>query len=371
MVKSNRSSHPSGQHARGQNTESGLSVGRWLPLTLSLLATFMILSCGTEEKSTSNTSTPPASTPQTYIYVASGTAYAGNGITPATATNTIVRYTTAGVFDRIVRDYTNSPGDSPIAMVNYSTTTILVLVENTSSRRIEEVAKDGSSYSTFLSNGTALSAQLRSLALSADGGFLVSKGTAIEKFNSAKTRITVGANPFINAPASTCATSTTLSPKIAVHSSGNIVMLHAAASPNNQVNYISKNGYTTTADCLSVVEGASANHYPTAVHLHSGGKLLVGYSSNTGPVHQIYSYDLSSTAITAAAVAYNDTSVLQGISEIAAGPDGSVLVAASAPALNTIEKFTISGATLSRVGTSTFIGPSVFTKSVTAILTTE
>lgn len=92
-----------------------------------------------------------ASSSGPYLYIASGTTYAGNGITAATASNTVVRYKLNGGFDALVMDYTANPGDSPVGLADYDADHLLVLVENTSGRRIDKVAKDGSSSSSFSS----------------------------------------------------------------------------------------------------------------------------------------------------------------------------------------------------------------------------
>jgi hypothetical protein len=308
-----------------------------------------------------------------FIYVASGTAYAGPGVTAATPSQTVARFTLSGTFERVVRDYTANPGDSPVGLVDYSASHILVLVDNTTGRRIELVAKDGSGYSTFLSNGTALNAVVRDIVGTSDGGVLVAKNTAIEKFNSTGTRITQGANPYVSAPGGSCATSTTLIPAVTIGPDNVILMAHAAASPNNQINLISSTGYAVIGDCVTVTEAPGATHYPTSLLYHSSGKLLAGFGNNTGPIHQIYSYSVTSTTITSPVQAFNDTSILQGISEMAEMPDGTVLISAAASTFNTIERFTLNPSTglLARVGTLPLIGPSIFTRSVSGILVTD
>lgn len=305
-----------------------------------------------------------------FIYVASGTTYAGLGVTASTPAQTVTRFALNGTFERVVRDYTANPGDTPVALLDYNATSLLVLVENTAGRRIELVAKDGSGYSTFISNGTALNALVRDLAQTADGGFLVSKGTAIEKFNSSGSRITQGANPFISAPGGSCATSTTLTAKVALGPSDVIFMAHAAASPNNQINMIKSTGYAIVADCVAVTEAPTSGHYPTSLLYHSSGFLLAGFGNNTGPIHQIYSYTVDASTITSPVLAFNNTSLLQGISELAEMPDGTVLAASAASAFNTIERFTFDPGTgsLARVGTTPLIGPNIFTRSISSIM---
>jgi len=338
-------------------------------LVLSVLVSFSLLlaTCGKKQDSSGESGAE-------FIYIASGTAYAGQGVTTSSASNTIAKYNSDGTLNMILEDFTEYPGDTPVAMIDYDDDYLLLAVENTAGRRLEKVAKDGSGRVVLIQNATAFSAALRSVARSSDGGYLVSKGTAIEKFTLTKSRVTIGATTaYVNAPGSTCATSTTLAPNIQVLPSGNILMLHAAASPNNQINVIASTGYTGTTDCLSTTEGPTANHYPTTSLLHSSGKLLVAYSNGTAGVNDIYSYDLSDTALSNPILAARDPGVLSGMSAMAEMSDGSVLVSMMNQNFNTIEKFTFNSSTgvLTRVGTTPLIEPNLYIRSVSAMVVTN
>jgi hypothetical protein len=300
----------------------------------------------------------------------------------STPTNTITRFTSDGVFDRVIRDYNDNgsfPGDNPVSIKDYDTNNILVLVENfvtPTMRRIEKVAKDGSSYSNFLINTTAFSPAtsiVKDFAYASDGGYLVAKGsaspnTAIEKFTSSKARILSGANPYVSNPAGTCATVTTYFTRVIAGPSGTIIATHAAASPNNKTVLISANGYSTAADCLAVQSGLTVNHYPTALLYHSSGKLFIAYGNTTGPVHAIYSYTVTSNSISNETLVWSNVNVTQGISAMSEMSDGTILVASAASTFNTIEKFTYASNTFTRVGTTSFIGPSAYTRSVSSII---
>lgn len=309
-----------------------------------------------------------------YIYVASGTTFPGTGLTAATPVNVVARFRASdGSFDRIVRDYSANASDSPVNVSRYDSDHLLVTVENTASRRLEIVAKDGSSYTTWVTNA-ALTQPLGETIATPDGGFLVAKGTAspngtVEKFNSSGARVTSGANAFITNPAGTCGTSQTRYSGLAIGPGNNIFAAHAAASPNNQINIISQNGYAIAGDCLGGVDGPTANHIPTRLMYHAvTGKMLVAYANNTGPIHQIYVYNVTASTINGAAVAFNNTSVVQGPSAMAQDEDGNVYIASGVSTFNTIEKFTFDGTALTRVGTAPFIGPSLFTRSVSGLL---
>lgn len=341
-----------------------VSYKSWLLAAFGMLA---LAACAKfDDEATSEIEADPYT--GTYLYIASGTTYAGNAVAMGTPSNTIARYYADGTFDRLVIDYATSPGDTPVSMISYSATHLLVLVENASGRRIDIVAKDGSGSSTFLTNSTAMNAVVRNLVGTSDGGFLVSKSSAIEKFSSAKARVTMGANPYVSAPAAPCATTATLIPRMVVGPSDNIFYVHAAASPNNRIGIISSTGYAAAGNCLASTAGPSATHLPSAMLYHSSGKLFVGFGNNVGPIHQIYEYTVTATSIGGATQVFNNTSVLQGPSAMTEMPDGSVLIANAATAFGNIERYTYDGSTLTRVGNTPYIPASIYTKSVSAIL---
>ena len=104
--------------------------------------------------------------------------------------------------------------DRPATVLDYDSDHVMVLVENstTFTRRIDLVKKaTGSDFSTWLNDTTILTTTnthvVRNMVRTPDGGLLISKSIAAEKVSSGKGRVTVGANPFINAPTGgTCGT---------------------------------------------------------------------------------------------------------------------------------------------------------------------
>lgn len=304
-----------------------------------------------------------------YLYVVSGNCYGGGATVSTGPTNSITRFSTdTGLIDRTVIDYNQmSPGDSPVSISDFDKDHLLVLVENTSGRRIDRVKKDGTGFSTYLLNSTALNGISRSISLLQDLSLLVSKSSAIEKFNSAKSRILSGANPFISAPGLACATSTTLISSVIVSNTGKIIFTHAAASPNNKINVISSNGYSTTADCLSGTAGPTTTAFPTKALLTSGGKLLVAFGSATTSSNFIYSYDFneSTGAITNPLVAYSNTSVINGPSALTEDPmTNDIFISSSQVNFNTVERFKLSGGILSKSTPTAFIPYTQFTRCV-------
>lgn len=305
------------------------------------------------------------------LFVVSGACY-GGGVTTSTGSNTIVAFDIeTGAYHHTVYDYgLLSPSDSPVSIEEFDEDNLMVLVENTSGRRIDIVRKDGGSAITYLVNTTALSAVMRSLKRLSDGSLLVSKSSAIEKFGSNKARVTQGANPWVNAPAAPCATATTLISSVNTFDNGKILFTHAAATPNNKFGLISATGYSVAGDCLAATAGPATTALPTAAVIHPSGKTLIAFGSTTAASNYIYSYDINPTtnSIGGAAVAFNDVSVINGPSTMTLDPEtGNVYVANGINTFNTIEEFTFSSGILSRTRTTPFAGPNIYTRCVSSM----
>lgn len=312
-----------------------------------------------------------ASEPISEVYLASGSVYVGLGVTTASPSQTVSRFDSLGNFIAVLRDYTSSPGDSPVSLADYDPQHILVLVENTASRRVELVRKDGKGFSTLFTNA-GLSTVLRNMTHDSSGALLISRSAAVEKFTTSGVRVTVGANAFVNNPAGSCATITSNINAVATGPDGQVLVAHAftAASPNNKVVMIAKTGYAAAADCLAALAPPTTGHFPTALLMHSSGHLLIGYGNNTGPVHEVYSVQVNSATFGTPVKAFADLAVLQGVSKMAELENGDVLIVSAAAAFNTIERFSFSPSTgtLTRVGTKPLFLPGIFTRSVADIL---
>ncbi|WP_413291781.1 hypothetical protein ACLSU7_10210 [Bdellovibrio sp. HCB185ZH] len=331
----------------------------------------------------------------THLYITSGTCYVGNGLTAETPSRTVSKLNlSTGVVDEIIMDYnTVNSTDRPQAVLNSDDSNLLVLVENSTSnaRRIDLVKKKGSSqFSTFFNDSTTLTNTaahiVRSMFRTPDGGLLISKSVAAEKISSSKGRVTVGANPFINAPTGgSCGTTNNslITAAVAV-SNSKYIFAHAAATPNNRVVFVNNvNGYSASADCSSAVAAPATTTYPTAmVYIPStttanAGYLLVSYSSSTAAQDYIYAYDVNETTgvISGATKAYENSSVLRGISAMTYdSSSGGVFVANGSTTLaNGIERFTFDATskTLTRVGAVPFAGTSLYTKCITGMTVTN
>ena len=263
-----------------------------------------------------------------FLYVASGSCFAGTGnttFTNFTASNLIFRVNLqSGIRDRVIADYNAAPaqpGDTPTGLAVSATGAVFVAVDNSvaGARRIEQMSSAANAPRSLLTaNTTALSAALRSMALLSNGDLLVSKSSAIERFTSTGVRITKGANPYINAPAAPCATSTTLMTKVGVISNGLIAFAHAAAT-QNRFGFVRASGYAVPTDCTPAQTAPNANASPSAVAYDSvNSRLIVAYSGSTTTtdINSIYIYPLTQTATTVtlgAGVKVYDSSDFPGV----------------------------------------------------------
>ncbi len=311
--------------------------------------------------------------PKQFLYVASGSCYAG-GVATSTGAFTVAAYDLeTGNLDRLVIDYNRiAPGDAPIAIQEFDAQNLLVLVENAAGRRIDLVRKDGQSISTYLVNATALSAAMRRMVRLPDSSLLISKSTAIEKISSARSRVTQGANPYVNAPAGACATTATLISGVTTLSNGKIVYTHAAASPNNKIVMVSATGYAAAPDCLTAVAAPVTTALPTDLIRHSSGQLLVSYGSTTATSNFLYAFDANATTniINNASAAFNDNSIVNGPSAMTEDPlTGDIFVANGNAAFNNIERFSFNPNTrlLTRIGTQPFVSAQLYSRCISDI----
>lgn len=338
---------------------------------------------------------PPAttSTSSKYLYVASGACYSGGNTTfsTTTASNLIFRVNAStGVYDSKIADYNSIPanaGDSPASVTDYNSQYIHVLVENaTAGRRVELVPKIGGNRTTLTSNTTILSAALRKMIPTPDGGFLISKGSIIEKINSQGVR--VGAPLIPTALAANCGAANASMTDMATLKNGNIVFVNATAS-NNRIGLISAGGYLTAANCLlsAPLNAPVATAFPVALsYVSANNQLIVAYAgtATTTSINSIYVYDVNEAtgAITNATRIYDSSLypttysyLLYGISAMAYDSSANELYVATAISTATtvvnyaIEKFTYdpTGKAITRVGSVPFYNYGLDTKCISGM----
>lgn len=349
-----------------------------------LSTTVMFYGCSSSSNSTTT------STSSKYYYVASGNTYAGAAVAMSTPVNAVTQFNLDGSLSQVLADYTLNAGDTPVALAAYDENSILALVENATNignRRIDRIFTNGTGYQTFLTNGVLTGFGgaalpnidiLNDLALTPDGGYLISRGQAagsgqLEKYTAAKAFVQFGAINFVNNPAAPCATATTRFTKVVIGPNGVIIAAHVAASPNNLIDLFNPSGYQVAADCYGAKAAPGANYMPSAMLYHSPtGYLFVAYANNVGPIHQIYAYSFNGYALSLvnANPVYNNVSVMQGPSAMAMMSDGSILIANSAAAFNTVERFTwdTTNLVLDRYQSSPVIQGSIYSRSISGII---
>lgn len=316
----------------------------------------------------------PSSPAPRFLYVASGACFGGDvtaGAVPA-GSNTVARYNIdSREFSGVVIDYNAGASDSPVGLIDYSESQLLVLIENTGGRRIDIVDKLTGAASTYLTS-SSLNGILRDISPLPDGGFLVAKSTAIERFNSNKARITSGANPFINAPGGACATSATWMVGATRLLSGKFAFIHSNTNPNNELGIISASGYGGASDCLYAQAAFNTAARPTALlEEQVTGDLLVAYGSATPAANAIYSFRVNSTsgAVSGALAAYTDYGYVSAPSKMYQDPaTGSIYIASARAAYSSIEKMSYDSASRLLVRNETFATNSVYTKCVAGMV---
>lgn len=342
---------------------------------LLLLICLTVLSCGTGSDEPFNSNFDESSSSGgRYLYVVSGGCY-GGGVTLSAGSATVSRfYKDTGEFDRVLVDYASiAAGDMPVAIIDKDENTLHVVVENTGGRRVDTIDKNTFSVSTYLTNTTALNGVMRNAKLLSDGSMLISKSTAIEKFSAGKARVTMGANPYVSAPAAPCATTATLITSVSTLSNGKILYTHSAASPNNKIGLISSTGYASAANCLATQASPATTALPTSTLVHSSGKVLVAYGSTTAASNFIYSYDVdpSTNIFSNITAAYTDFANVYGPSAMTEDPETSdVFIANALNTYNNIERFSYDPTTrtLTKQGATPFISANIYTRCISGMV---
>lgn len=385
------------------------------------------------------------------LYFATGQCNSGSGITTLSSTLSSRMVAKIGltskeqkvVFD-LAAEYQGgffAPETGAQSIVNNGSS-ILMLTENATNmgdRKIFSIPKS-TPYNTviFASDVLALTQTAsnitRSMVTNPDGTLLFSKSIAIEKIGTNTLRIPSGANPYVSAPAGTCATSTTMMsamvvlPNFTGTSTGKIIYAHQGTTTAiNRLGIINRDGYSVAADCYNgyqvstltlsndvtltgptAFDGAGGANITSMVYIQdtatpTQGKLIVGYSSalaanlnnNTTFNYGIVMYDVTETSATAATISstgtilYRDFSTAFGISAMAYDSTNKHLYVATAsqPGVANqttaaygykVEKFaldltatTVPKLTLVRVNNKPFMDRSSFTKCITSMFVGE
>lgn len=344
-----------------------------------------------------------------YLYVSTGLCYAGIGFTvPAIGTvgKTVSRQNLSNLNVEIIRDYGDLSeevaGTFVAGLVDGDDGYLYASVENataTGSRRIDKLEKTFQGVrSTWYQNSSVLTTANRSLSIASDGGFVLSRSTIVERFDSTPTRKMATATlAWGQTHAGSCATNNTLItdiislPAYTGTSFGKYIYSHVAAGQND-IGIISMNGSIGAAECLANQQSTaavltnsstanlgwdvvlSANSSPTSLvyiatpaPATTTGKLLVSYSTSAlntaaagGLNNALVMYDINETSTSAATISngqilYHDHQYFYGVTSMAYDEaTASMYVAtsnsfAAAPVGYNVEKFTIDTLTPSAV----------------------
>lgn len=250
-----------------------------------------------------------AAVPKT-LYAATGACNAGAGVglkttyTTANATKTIEKFNSSnGANQGFLIDFTISnflAGMNPQTLIDNGSS-ILVLMENPTTiteRSILKMPKtDPLSYVKYYTNPVPFSGPLKSLALDTDGSFITAIQTKLEKVNSLPARVPAGANPWVNAPAGTCAASITgmnavaLMAPLAPAVNGKMIYGHggftaAFGAAQQRLGIIGAGGYFAAADCIVGVQISAIVHTRAASAISSGA--IAFNASGTSPTAMVY-----------------------------------------------------------------------------------
>lgn len=379
-----------------------------------------------------------------YLYISSGLCNSGSGITTFTSSTSSKMVSKLNMDSKTlstVLDLSSpyqggafAPETGAQSLIDQGSS-LLMLTENAvnmGERKIFSIPKLTPYNTAIFSNDvlafTATAAHItRGMEQDADGTFLFSKSVAIEKVGTNALRIPNGANPWVNAPAGTCATSTTFLSALKVlppytgTTNGKIIFAHqGATAATNRLGIISQNGYVTAASCLNGYQITATAHTnapgvtgpltfnatngvsPTAMVYvpPSGaiatGSLIVGYSSavstdlnnGTNLVYAIVKWTVTETSDTAATltapvVLYNNFTNIFGISAMAYDAEDSSLYVATASQAGVanqatagygykIEKFTLDlntpALTLVRSNNLPYLDRSSATKCISSLI---
>ncbi len=410
----------------------------------TMLVGLTLAFCGCEKKLAEEESLAALSKK---LYIATGQCNSGPGITSFSAQNSSRRISRLNLASKSLSTFLDLT--EPYVGGSFAINTgvqslvddgpnILMLTENAvemADRKIYSIPKN-SPFNTQIYSEDPLAFTLtathvtRDLAKDADGSLLFSKSIGIEKIGTNTLRSPQGANPWVNAPAAPCATSTTLMSSIKVlppftgSTAGKIVYTHAGGTTAlNRLGIINSEGYLVAGNCIAGVQISSIAHTyatnvtgpspivfnavagaaPTAsvfIKTAEGpgviGKLIVAYSAavatevsnNANLNYALVAWDVSETSLTAATltapvVLSRQLDAVFGISALAYDAETSSLYVATASQTGVmnqttagygykIEKFnydlTTNVATLVREDDKPFLERTFGTKCITSML---
>jgi hypothetical protein len=230
--------------------------------------------------------------------------YISSGWPTASAVNIVTKWDSSGNYVGVVLDYATMTGFSPGTML---TTTLngvpsfLSLAYNGTNGRIDAFSMAGTNSGSYIVDNTGLVAGARRFAITPDGGVVVPRTLAtlgIERYNSARIRLTSGAVPRYVTSAM-CPVTNIVAVAAGYTTTGVEVVLgaNAAATTNNRISVWNGQTAVCGAAALQPATVPSTLMWPVDLNFISSGKILVLWYPFTASTTnaQIYQYDVTGT----------------------------------------------------------------------------
>lgn len=305
--------------------------------------------------------------------------YVSSGFPVASGVGIISRWNKDGALIDIVRDYAGNPGFMPQAVVFQTLANkikMLTLAFNGAIGEVDISDVDGSNSSLYFQNSAAMIVGTRRLVVTSDGGYLIARTAGVERFNSANKRVGNAAR-YLTGGGCTV-TAGTSAAHIVISGYEYVVVSNGAATPNNKINLY--NG--TTGACISGVApaGPATTMWPVdMVYVQEDSKLIVLYYPFTGSATnaQIWSFDVTATAVTNGILLFNDaTGDLATISNAPVSQPSSITYYRAASerfvligtSFNSVIKLKYDGTSLIKTSLMPLIFQSSFIKSISNVV---
>lgn len=376
------------------NYEKTLKPMLFRSTLLAAVCTAVTFGCAKAPEDDSSASTSPGS--GKYLYVASGACQAGGNttFTATTASNLVYRVNmTTGARETLIADYNiGLTGDTPVAITDYDTENLLVVVERNGFRRIEKVKKQyyGDRVDFSTDTAGALSAALIDITKNPSGGYFVSRTTGVALLgNAGNTQIATYL--AANSGNATCGTTNIKYSSIGTTNFGHLIYMNAETN-DNRIGVVSA-GPTCLSGQVGPANSATAAQNATSTVLTwipGTSQIVAAYAGTTvlSNINSLWVYDVTEDATTATVAAgtkiYDASNFpttidyrLYGVSAMTFDPDKSHLYVATSTVAATpltsgsyvIERFVYDGAnkTITRDGTAPFYSTGIDTRCISSM----
>lgn len=296
-----------------------------LKLTLLTLILINVFSCQKAEEELASI----ADTNTNVLYVSTGACNSGPGqtaYTSATATRTIERFAVSnGASLGALFDYGNAQSGmqqlmSPAAIYNSGSSVFVLNEGGAGQRNLIRVPKSTPYTYTIpiANNALAFTNALTAFTIDDEGSFLISKNSAIEKFNSISTRLTASGAAWVTSPGGSCASAAASVASVLTLPTSSGITGHViysnqgVTSSTNRLGIIyGGTGYINTSNCLSGAQINTTAH-TKASNLSSGTIAFI--PTGTGPTSMVLVPFTSGTVKAKLIVSYSNAQTYNSVS---------------------------------------------------------